>query len=413
MLVCYARELKEHFVDYAEQTVRLMVPMLKFYFHDGVRTAAAESLPCLLECAKIRGPQYVQEMWAYICPELLKAVEAEPELEVLAEHFSSLSRCVELLGVGCLNDAQMGDLVKIMLKTLEEHFERQGARDDKRKDEDYDQDVEEQLEEEDDEDVYVLSKLGDLIHALFSTHKEAMVPVFDQLLPSVVKLLDRSHPWTDHQWGLCIFDDVIEYLGAAAVKYQEHFVQPMLFYLSSNQAEVRRAAAYGCGVLGQFGGAPFAPVCASALPELVKIIQAPNAREPENINPTENAISAATKILKFNAGQANLADQYLPTWFTWLPVFEDVDESPYVYGYLCDLVEGNHPAILGANNENLPKVVQVINIIELLLIFFVIMIKFVLFSLQIIAEAFALDALPLEHEVRGRLVNIVKQVEVK
>ena len=25
MLVCYARELKEHFVDYAEETVRLMV----------------------------------------------------------------------------------------------------------------------------------------------------------------------------------------------------------------------------------------------------------------------------------------------------------------------------------------------------------------------------------------------------
>ena len=72
MLVCYARELKEHFVEYAEQTVWLMVPMLKFYFHDGVRAAAAESLPYLLECAKIRGPQYVQEMLAHICPELLK-----------------------------------------------------------------------------------------------------------------------------------------------------------------------------------------------------------------------------------------------------------------------------------------------------------------------------------------------------
>ena len=53
-----------------------MVPMLKFYFHDGVRAAAAESLPCLIECAKIRGPQYVQEMWAYICPELIKVMNA-------------------------------------------------------------------------------------------------------------------------------------------------------------------------------------------------------------------------------------------------------------------------------------------------------------------------------------------------
>ena len=93
MLVCYARELKEHFADYTEQVVRLMVPMLKFYFHDGVRTAAAESLPFLLECAKIKGPQYLQEMWAFILPELLKAIEAEPENEVLAELLASLARC--------------------------------------------------------------------------------------------------------------------------------------------------------------------------------------------------------------------------------------------------------------------------------------------------------------------------------
>ena len=83
MLVCYARELKEHFVEYAEQTVRLMVPMLKFYFHDGVRAAAAESLPCLIECAKIRGPQYVQEMWAYICPELIKVRACERVVSML------------------------------------------------------------------------------------------------------------------------------------------------------------------------------------------------------------------------------------------------------------------------------------------------------------------------------------------
>ncbi len=58
-------------------------------------------------------------------------------------------------------------------------------------DEDYDEGVEEQLVDEDDEDVYTLSKLGDLLHALFSTYKEAFLPVFDQILPYVVKLLVR------------------------------------------------------------------------------------------------------------------------------------------------------------------------------------------------------------------------------
>ena len=34
-------------------------------------------------------------MWGFILPELLKAVEAEPENDVLAEHLASLARSVE------------------------------------------------------------------------------------------------------------------------------------------------------------------------------------------------------------------------------------------------------------------------------------------------------------------------------
>lgn len=162
MLVCYARELKEGFADYAEEVVRLMVPMLKFYFHDGVRTAAAASLPYLLDCAKIKGiriiflleiivcnnniykrfhtgPQYLEGMWAYICPDLLKAIDTEPESEVLLELLSSLANCIENLGAGCLNAPHMTELLRLIDKLLNEHFERAVARLEKRKDEeDYD-----------------------------------------------------------------------------------------------------------------------------------------------------------------------------------------------------------------------------------------------------------------------------------
>ena len=26
-------------------------------------------------------------------------------------------------------------------------------------------------------------------------------------------------------------------------------------------------------------------------------------------------------------------------WLTWLPIYEDTEETPHVYGYLCDLIE--------------------------------------------------------------------------
>lgn len=70
-----------------------------------------------------------------------------------------------------------------------------------------------------------------------------------------------------------------------------------------------------------------------------------------------------------------------------MPVTEDEEESPHVYGYLCDLIQANHPIILGANNSNLPRIVA------------------------IIAEALYRDVIDPNHEVGRRMLEIVKQVE--
>lgn len=67
---------------------------------------------------------------------------------------------------------------------------------------------------------------------------------------------------------------------------------------------------------------------------------------------------------------------------------EDVDEAPFVYGYLCDLIEGNHPVILGPENSNIPRIIA------------------------IFAEAFSVEAVPQKNEVYKRMVNITKQVKV-
>lgn len=209
MLVCYARELKEGFADFAEEVVRLMVPMLKFYFHDGVRTAAAESLPYLLDCAKIKGPTYLEGMWLYICPELLKAIDTEPEADVLAELFHSLAKSIETLGPNCLTTDAMTEVLKLITKYMNDHFEKSNKRALARNEEDYDEGVEDQLADEDDADIYLLSKISDVIHSLFLTKKSEFLPHFDQIIENFVKLLDPSRPWADRQWGLCIFDDVI------------------------------------------------------------------------------------------------------------------------------------------------------------------------------------------------------------
>lgn len=124
-------------------------------------------------------------------------------------------------------------------------------------------------------------------------------------------------------------------------QYQAFFMQPMLEYVKDPQPEVRQAAVYGCGVLAQvrlllwitfffnlktnlndiadyfaiqYGGDQFSISCAQAIQLLIEVIMTPGSREPENVNPTENAISAVTKILKYNNKAIPNPDEIIALW---------------------------------------------------------------------------------------------------
>ncbi|CAG0896808.1 unnamed protein product [Darwinula stevensoni] len=387
MLVCYARELKEGFAPYAREVLNLMVPLLKFLFHEGVRSAAADSLPALLESAKLNPETQGQvvEMWTYTCPELLKAIENENEGEVLSDLLGSLAKCIEVLGSGCLNEEAMREIFRLLDKTLKEHFQKASERLQQRSDEDYDEVIEEQLREENEDDVYILTKVADVLHSLFLVYRESLYSYFDQILPHFVHLLQSERPPADRQWGICIFDDLIEFTGPSAVKYREYFIHPLLTYIHDNNVEVRQAAAYGLGVLAHHGGEAFATTCAQAIPLLTQVIAAAESRSPENAPATENAISAVAKILKYHASVVDV-NTILPIWLSWLPTYEDVEESPHIYGYLLDLMEANHPVVLGLNNANLPHLIC------------------------ILAEALHREAVNKEDPTYLRIKNIIHQV---
>lgn len=386
MLVCYAKELKEGFASYTEEVTKLMVPLFKFYFHDGVRSAAAEAMPHLLECAQIRGEAYVLEMWSYISNDLIKAIDSEPEQEVLAELMRSFSKCVEFMGARALNDEQMSSVIKILNKNLGEHSTKQEQRHEARRDEDYDDETEDILLDEDDFDALILSKMSDIIHSLFKVYKTNFMTPFDQIAEHFVLLLNPARPYTDRQWALCVWDDVLEFCGPDSIKYQEFFLKRLLEQIIDETPEVRQAAAYGAGLMAMNGGPGYAQACASCIPLLMQVIGNPESRNVENLQATENAISAVTKILKHNSSSISV-NEILPTWFSWFPVYDDSEETPYTYGYLCDCVESNNEIVLGVNHCNIPRIVQVI------------------------IDCFIRDGINMENLVAKRMINICKHVQ--
>jgi hypothetical protein len=155
----------------------------------------------------------------------------------------------------------------------------------------------------------------------------------------MIKWQSAERPYSDRQWALCVWDDVLEFCGADSIKYQEYFLKRLIESVMDETPEVRQAASYGIGLMAMNGGAQYAQACASAIPYLIQVINDRDSRSVENIQATENAIAAVTKILKFNHSGIPTVDQLLPTWFSWFPVYDDVEETPHTYGYLCDFVE--------------------------------------------------------------------------
>ncbi len=67
-------------------------------------------------------------MWNFMCGDILKAMDTEPEKDVLAEQLASLAKCIEGLGNGCLTEELMGELVKILDRLFKDHFQRSSER---------------------------------------------------------------------------------------------------------------------------------------------------------------------------------------------------------------------------------------------------------------------------------------------
>lgn len=52
-------------------------------------------MPLLLECARVRGPDYLTQMWHFMCDALIKAIGTEPDSDVLSEIMHAFAKVPE------------------------------------------------------------------------------------------------------------------------------------------------------------------------------------------------------------------------------------------------------------------------------------------------------------------------------
>ncbi|KAJ3226185.1 Importin-5 [Clydaea vesicula] len=328
MLICYIRDMGKDFHNYADSVMQIVVPLLKFYFHDGVRFAASTCIPLLFK--SITDAEYprhtVLAVWHTVALKIIDAIMSEPDPSFTSQLFITFYESLEVLGPKSLTPALMQAFVKCTLEQLKEYSIRIKERQDSKNDADFDEDVEEQLDEEQYTDESVL--------------------------------IEVNPDAASRQWAICLYCDLVEFCGPASFNYKEQFLDRVLSSLSDPVADVRQPACYALGLFAQFGGENYASVCIGHLKTLFAVINKPDSRNEENIVATENAISAIGKICCFFGNKFQIG-QVLQHWLQVLPILIDEQAAAPVYEFLLTLVELKNLSILGKENANIPKLVDI------------------------------------------------------
>lgn len=347
MLVCYAAELKADFDPYVNEVLTSVVlPGLKFFFHDGVRSACCKCIPQLLNArilASNRDPAKVNELWEPILRKLLDHIQNEPSVEMLADYFECFYQSLEISGLN-LSPSSMEALVAAVDLQLKGFISRVQQREEEAKNGDIDIEEDEDMILAVENDQNLLNEINKTFSVVLKIHKTAFCPFWERLLPYMDGFLSGNDT-VAKQWALCMMDDLIEFTGPDSWNYKDHFLPYLAEGIQSSEPEIRQAASYGIGVAAQHGGELYAEICSSALPALFKMLELPDARDEEQIYATENICVAICKICRFCSQRVQDLDKVVTYWINTLPVTHDEDDAPYAYTFLAELMEQNHVAV--------------------------------------------------------------------
>ncbi|KAJ2019740.1 importin subunit beta-3 [Coemansia sp. S85] len=352
LLGSYARDLGAGFQTYAAEVLEVVVPLFKFYFHEGVRAAAAAAVPAVLQSVQLGGSDTaLRQAWAAICDRYLSVLATEEDDTFTMQLFGSFAESVTTVGQQTMSPEQLQAFAAACVEQMKKYYKRMKEREAARTAEELDDDDEEQLAEEEMLEGLTIDEVAKALHAVFSTHGAAFVGEFRTVLPIARQYLLERDP-SARQWAICVFDDLVEFSGPESVQYAADFMQPIGEALAERSSpDLRQAAAYGVGVMAQFGGDAYADfVAGAALPVLLSELDRPDARAPENIYATENVIAAIAKTLRFFGARVSDPKSVLQVWFAALPVCNDEDEAPGVYEFLVQMLREQPDVLLGAND---------------------------------------------------------------
>jgi importin-5 len=343
LIVIYAQVLQEAFEPYVTEIMdKIALPSLAFFFHDPVRVSAAKCVPALLTCyKKAHGSESTQlgALWERTLEKVTEVLSTEPTIDTLSKMYWCFYECVECMGKGCMTPQHMETFCKAAEGVLSDFEDRVKDRKDDEKDREDGEEPDEETLVAIEDDQELLSEMNKAIHTIFKNMGVAFLPLWEHTLLPYCQSFARADDPTQRQWVICIYDDLIEFCGADALRYSNQIIEPIVQGMRDDSPANRQAAVYGIGVMAHKGAGVWNDVVTQSLPLLFEACQRPDARQEDDVYATENACAAIAKILHYASRAVPNWQDVATAWIDTLPIVHDEEAAPYGYLFLVQLIE--------------------------------------------------------------------------
>ena len=374
MMYEFASSLKGHLGQYLVPCFQVTVPMLTNKHSSDVRSSSSLALAKLFEAffdALSRGvvaPADVTSALSQALSALLfclvgetnttaRACAAEALRDVLQACFYSGIEAADGSRGEALLRPDLENCAKIVQEVLARCSESLGRHREFHKafssNEGLDAEDRGQFSEELEEEEEHFANLTDALGQLLKLHGDSLMQIFDQsIAPFYAPLLAADQPAQLQVVAVCMIDDVVEFGGAGAAKYLSSALPLYLRNLQATHPVLRQCSAYGLAQAARTAPAAFGPFVQQAVPALVALVNAPDAREEDNEGTTENALYALGIVATHpHYRTLGLGDQAVAetagVWLRGLPLRADETEAKYAHAQLCDCVERGDAAVMG------------------------------------------------------------------
>jgi HEAT repeat protein len=188
MMACFLAELQDGFHDYIEQTTRIMVPLLQFYYNDEVRSAAVSCMPELIKCtAKFveknpaaAAPAAVTQISVAIYDQLVESIIREPEVDIQIAMLDALQESVEAATAAHIGSDRFRPFLEVIPKLWAEIDQRSMERQEAAQSEDFDEEELEVMNHEGSTDEEMQEMIVQCMGGFFKTFGQAFLEVYQQ-----------------------------------------------------------------------------------------------------------------------------------------------------------------------------------------------------------------------------------------